>query len=447
MRTSTSLRLCRLAPSTSSDGVLAVHRHGAAAAGGAAAAARKRPVSESGLAHQLVRRALRDDVTAARAGAGPEVDDVLGAADGVLVVLDHHQRVAFGLELGQRVEQDAIVARVQADGGLVEDVAHAAQVGAELRGEPDALRLAAGQRRRGAVQREIATARRPAGRTGARSARRECRARSRLRGPAVADRGRSARPRPTGSAVRSAIERSWKRTCSAVGIQALAFARGAGLVDLQPLQPGIEHVVLGAGLLALLVPADAGRASGRCRNSVSHQPCLELKENSRGSSSGKLVPQDGQARLVENTASVTFGRALHQAIQRRDHMHHALAEVERARERLAQLGFVVGARRADPPPAARWCAPGSATGAATWPVGRNSPSTRRCVKPLPAPTSPGRCSSPCARPPAARAGRCAGRGSRAAGARRSTRSSAARSARRRSGQYCVPSLTNSRRRK
>ena len=39
------------------------------------------------------------------AGAGPEVDHVLGAADGVFVVLDHHQRVAFGLELLQRVEQ------------------------------------------------------------------------------------------------------------------------------------------------------------------------------------------------------------------------------------------------------------------------------------------------------------------------------------------------------
>ena len=33
-----------------------------------------------------------------------------------------------------------------------------------------------------------------------------------------------------------------------------------------------------------------------------HQPCLELKENNRGSSSGKPVPQFGQARFVEKTA-------------------------------------------------------------------------------------------------------------------------------------------------
>ena len=47
---------------------------------------------------------------------------------------------------------------MQADGGFVEDVAHAAQVGAELRRQADALRLAARQRGRGAVQRQVAEA-------------------------------------------------------------------------------------------------------------------------------------------------------------------------------------------------------------------------------------------------------------------------------------------------
>ena len=81
---------------------------------------------------------------------------MVGPADRVLVVLDHEQRIALRLELRQRVEQDAIVARVQADGGFVEDVAHAAQIGAELCGESDALRLAARKRRRSAIEREIA---------------------------------------------------------------------------------------------------------------------------------------------------------------------------------------------------------------------------------------------------------------------------------------------------
>ena len=61
----------------------------------------------------------------------------------------------FGLQTLERAEQDAVVARMQADGGLVEDVANAAQVGAQLRREPDALRFAAGERGRGAVERQV----------------------------------------------------------------------------------------------------------------------------------------------------------------------------------------------------------------------------------------------------------------------------------------------------
>ena len=60
--------------------------------------------------------------------------------------------------LRQRVEQDAVVARVQADRRLVEHVAHALQVAAELRRQADALRLAARQRGRGAVERQVAEA-------------------------------------------------------------------------------------------------------------------------------------------------------------------------------------------------------------------------------------------------------------------------------------------------
>jgi hypothetical protein len=60
--------------------------------------------------------------------------------------------------LGQRVQQHAVVARVQADGGLVQHVAHALQVAAQLRGQADALRLAAAERGRGAVQRQVAQA-------------------------------------------------------------------------------------------------------------------------------------------------------------------------------------------------------------------------------------------------------------------------------------------------
>ncbi len=69
---------------------------------------------------------------------------MLRAPDRFFVVLDDQQRVALALQFLQRIEQDAVVARMQADGRFVEDVTHAAKVRAKLGGEPDALCLATG---------------------------------------------------------------------------------------------------------------------------------------------------------------------------------------------------------------------------------------------------------------------------------------------------------------
>ena len=55
-------------------------------------------------------------------------------------------------------EQLAVVALVQADGRLVEDVDDAGQLRADLRGEADALALAAGQGGGGPVEREVVEA-------------------------------------------------------------------------------------------------------------------------------------------------------------------------------------------------------------------------------------------------------------------------------------------------
>ena len=89
------------------------------------------------------------------AGAGADIDDVVGGADGVLVVLDHDHGVAEVAQPAQRFEKPRVVALVQADRRLVEHVEHAGQPGADLRGEPDALALAARQRAGGARQRQI----------------------------------------------------------------------------------------------------------------------------------------------------------------------------------------------------------------------------------------------------------------------------------------------------
>ena len=89
---------------------------------------------------------------------GPEIDDVVGGPDRLLVVLDDQHGVAEIAQPGQRREQRAVVALVQADRRLVEHVEHAGQVRADLRGQTDALPFAARQRGGAAAERQIADA-------------------------------------------------------------------------------------------------------------------------------------------------------------------------------------------------------------------------------------------------------------------------------------------------
>ena len=114
--------------------------------------------SESGWSSRSCDGAGDHDLAAVLAGARADVDDPVGDPDGVLVVLDDDQRVAEVLEPDQGLDQPVVVALVQADRRLVEDVEDADQAGADLGGQPDPLRLAAGQRAGGPVQREVVEA-------------------------------------------------------------------------------------------------------------------------------------------------------------------------------------------------------------------------------------------------------------------------------------------------
>ena len=91
----------------------------------------------------------------ARTRAGADVEDVVGGADGVLVVLDDDHGVAQVAQAAQGGDEPVVVALVQADAGLVEHVQHARQPRADLRGEADALGLAAGKRAALAVEVEV----------------------------------------------------------------------------------------------------------------------------------------------------------------------------------------------------------------------------------------------------------------------------------------------------
>ena len=80
------------------------------------------------------------------AGIRSDVDDPVGRADGVFVVLDDDEGVAQVAQPGEGVDETTVVALVETDRWFVEHVQHAGQTGADLGGQADALRLAAGER-------------------------------------------------------------------------------------------------------------------------------------------------------------------------------------------------------------------------------------------------------------------------------------------------------------
>ena len=124
----------------------------------AAPARQERPGHRRRLGLDVGDRPLGHHPAAVLARARAHVDDVVGAADHLLVVLDHQHRVALVAEPLQGADQLPVVALVQPDGGLVEDVEHAHEARPDLGGQPDPLGLAARQRPGGAGEGEVADA-------------------------------------------------------------------------------------------------------------------------------------------------------------------------------------------------------------------------------------------------------------------------------------------------
>ena len=90
--------------------------------------------------------AFDDHLAAEPASPGPKVDHIVGGPNGVLVMFDDQDRVAEIAEFFQGLEEPVVVALVEPDAGLVEDIEHSDQSGPDLGREPDPLRLAARQR-------------------------------------------------------------------------------------------------------------------------------------------------------------------------------------------------------------------------------------------------------------------------------------------------------------
>ena len=108
-----------------------------------------------GAGGDLLRRPFGDDLAAVHAGAGADIDNIIGRPDRILVMLDHDHRIAEAAQAPERIEEPRIVALMQADRRLVQHVEDAGEARADLRGEADALALAARQRARRARQRQV----------------------------------------------------------------------------------------------------------------------------------------------------------------------------------------------------------------------------------------------------------------------------------------------------
>ena len=103
---------------------------------------RQRPLA----VQQIVDGSRDDDLSAVLAGSRADIDNPVGDANGVLVMLDDDERVPEIPQPDKGVDETAVVALVQADGGLVEDVEHTDQSRTNLSGQSDALSLTARQR-------------------------------------------------------------------------------------------------------------------------------------------------------------------------------------------------------------------------------------------------------------------------------------------------------------
>src|SRR5690606_35760909 len=90
--------------------------------------------------------------------AGSEVDQVVSRSHRLLVVLDDDQGVAEVAQVEERLQQPRVVARMQTDRWLIENVQHTRQAAADLGGQADALRLSARERAGAAVERQVVEA-------------------------------------------------------------------------------------------------------------------------------------------------------------------------------------------------------------------------------------------------------------------------------------------------
>ena len=95
-------------------------------------------------------------MAATLARTGTDVNDVVGAANGFFVMLDHHQGVAFVAQGAQGIQQNMVVACMQTNGRFIQHITNALQMAAQLCRQANALCFTATQGGCAAIQGEVA---------------------------------------------------------------------------------------------------------------------------------------------------------------------------------------------------------------------------------------------------------------------------------------------------
>lgn len=110
------------------------------------------------MVHDLLWRALSNDLATVHAGTWADVHHVVGQTYGVLVVLHHDHRVTQVAQVVEGGQQAVVVPLMKTDGRFVEDVHHSDQAGTNLAGQADTLGLTARQRVGTAIEGQVVEA-------------------------------------------------------------------------------------------------------------------------------------------------------------------------------------------------------------------------------------------------------------------------------------------------
>ena len=180
----------------------------------------------------FVAGALGDDVPAVLARARAHVDEPVGRAHHLLVVLDDEHGVAEVAQPLERSDELVVVALVETDRRLVEDVEHADELRADLGRQPQALRLAARERRRRRGRAAGSRRRRCRGTSAARGSPSRCARRSAARSRSARARSRNASARVTDICVNSWMFFSPTVTASTSGFSRAPLQTGHGRNDM-----------------------------------------------------------------------------------------------------------------------------------------------------------------------------------------------------------------------